>query len=564
MPLVSAAQSETIKAEKPFGIWCGAGPSAAAVKKQAPWVKGVWGTMKWSDLEPANNQFNWKMFESTLAGYAAAGLYILLKVYVGPMSPQWIYSGGVPMVKTTPTVNPRGLPHFNTFPYYLDENYKGYYHRMIREVAKRVDQLPTSVRSRIIIVQTAEGCTGDEGPYKGQPIEKRYRISEDRWNAFKFETWNLFDEQYRNKIPEIHLMTNSGNLGQYFGWLRENAPHWWRKAGNPGHGYQLNNEKDMMALFDPLINHPESGRLIRARSEMDEMFKGWFQDAPIWNAYWLNLWALHFGIDFFMHRSEAILNPDYRDGYDFFTRYAGEKDAATSPGAWCALRDGLDAADFERFPEAKFGSGKMVGTAEETATGLQRTLNIVKAFERYGAVQDDPEKAMAFIMQNRSAQRMNDVGWNIESGNYGRYLKQFDPNGTSQGHWRVGPKSQPYGRFARGFDAANGKNTMYFDVVDRFFGGKPLDGDYPVQVRVVYFDAGHGSWALMYDGRNNREETAFEVQKKDTGQWKEASVKISDGFFGNRCPHGTDLMLVNTSKDDTLFHMLEVSRLGRA
>ena len=36
-------------------------------------------------------------------------------------------------------------------------------------------------------------------------------------------------------------------------------PHWWRKAGNPGHGYQLNNERDMMAFFDPLINHPESG-----------------------------------------------------------------------------------------------------------------------------------------------------------------------------------------------------------------------------------------------------------------------------------------------------------------
>ena len=69
-------------------------------------------------------------------------------------------------------------------------------------------------------------------------------------------------------------------------------PNWWRKAGNHGHGYQLNNERDMMAFFDPLINHPESGTLLRARSEMDEMFKGWFQEAPVWNAYWLNLWAL--------------------------------------------------------------------------------------------------------------------------------------------------------------------------------------------------------------------------------------------------------------------------------
>ena len=97
-------------------------------------------------------------------------------------------------------------------------------------------------------------------------------------------------------------------------------PNWWRKAGNPGHGYQLNNEKDMMAFFDPLINHPESGTLLRARSEMDEMFKGWFQEAPVWNAYWLNLWALHFGLDIFVHSADAVANPAYREGFEFFSR----------------------------------------------------------------------------------------------------------------------------------------------------------------------------------------------------------------------------------------------------
>lgn len=30
--------------------------------------------------------------------------------------------------------------------------------------------------------------------------------------------------------------------------------------------------------------------------------------------------------------------------------------------------------------------------------------------------------------------------------------------------------------------------------------------------------------------------------------------------MGNRCEHGTDVMLVNTSKENTLFHMIEVVR----
>jgi len=455
--VIAALGCSALAADKPFGIWVNATKNPAAVKNAAPFVNGAFAVFKWSELEPANGQFDWKLFESTLGAYAAAGLNMQLMVWVGPHSPEWIYSAGVPLVRTSQVLNPHGQPHFTRFPFYLDENYKRYYHRMIREVAKHMDTLPAAVRSKIIVIQTAEGSTGDEGGYKGRPLDPRYELAEDKWNAFKFDTWKLFDELYRPKQPPIHILANSGNRGEYDEWLRQNMPDWWRKAGNPGHGYQLNNEKDMMAFFDPLINHPESGKLLRGRSEMDEMFKGWFQEAPVWNAYWLNLWALHFGLDIFVHSADAVANPAYREGFEFFRDYAGEKDAGTSPGAWCALRDGLDAGDHTRFPEAKFGSGSLRGSAHEMAGGLQRTLNIAKAFEPYGAVQGDPEKAMALVMQNRSAKRMNDVAWNIEAGNYRRYLEQYDPNGTSQGYWRVGPKDQPYGRFARGFDAAAGK-----------------------------------------------------------------------------------------------------------
>ena len=35
--------------------------------------------------------------------------------------------------------------------------------------------------------------------------------------------------------------------------------------------------------------------------------------------------------------------------------------------------------------------------------------------------------------------------------------------------WRVGPKDQPYGRFARGFNEAKGKAALCFDIDDAFF-----------------------------------------------------------------------------------------------
>lgn len=535
----------------------GGSPNSTAVKQEAPFVRGIFIAIPWSELEPADGHYDWKLFDDTFARYARAGLYIQFMVWVGPDSPRWIYSAGVPEVHTTPD---KRKFHDWTYPFYLDANYKTYYHRLIRAVAAHIDTLPKDVRARIICIQTAEGTTGDVGGYKGDPVDPKYNLPDDKWNAFKEETWELFDRLYRPKQPPIHLLINAGNELEHSAWLNQRLPNAWLKAGNPGHGYQLNDEKHLLAAFDPLINHPESGHLVRVRSEMSERDSGWFEEAPVWNMYWLNLWGLHFGLDIFQHETGAFENRAFDEGFRFYAKYGGRKDAATSPGAWCALRDGLDAEDTVRFPPAEFGNGSLRGSDEAQKQGLQRTLNIVRAFSSFGAEQGDPEKAMKLTVQNRSAKRMNDVGWNIVAGNYQRYMRQWDPNGTSQGYWRQGAKDQPYGRFARGFDTKHGKNTMYFDIEDRFFKGRPLAGAYPMILRVVYLDQGTGSFSVQYDSVGDPARTALKIKKTDSGRWKESTVRIADGNFANRCPHSTDLMLVNGSGEDTLFHLIEITR----
>ena len=161
-------------------------------------------------------------------------------------------------------------------------------------------------------------------------------------------------------------------------------------------------------------------------------------------------------------------------------------------------------------------------------------------------------------MQNRSAKAMNDVGWNIWTGNYNRYLYQYDPDSTSQGYWRVGPKDQPYGRFARGFDTENGKNKMFFKIDDNLFSGKPLKAAFPVEVRIVWFDKGNATWSLLYDAVDDKEKHALLVKKKNTGKWKESTVLLKDACFAHRCEHKTDIILENIGNEDTLFHMIEV------
>ena len=108
---------------------------------------------------------------------------------------------------------------------------------MIRAVAAHVDLLPRTVREKIICIQSAEGSTGDQGAYKGRPLDDKFVLSENDWNQFKRETWLLLDELYRDKKPKIQALitvTSRENISEgNSGWLLEHLPHVWRKATGP-------------------------------------------------------------------------------------------------------------------------------------------------------------------------------------------------------------------------------------------------------------------------------------------------------------------------------------------
>ncbi|MCX7015431.1 MAG: hypothetical protein NTW86_23240 [Candidatus Sumerlaeota bacterium] len=283
---------------------------------------------------------------------------------------------------------------------------------------------------------------------------------------------------------------------------------------------------------------------------------GWYAEAPVWNRHWQCLWLLTYGTDIMNLREKRLRGDEermFKQSYEFFSRYAGYRDARDSLGAWRAWRDGLDYSDTKRFEERAFGpvSGRK---------NLNRIAKITEAFRPFGAMNGDIKGYLLTGHPSRNMKTLNDVAADIWPDNYRMFLYQYAPNQTSQGYWRIGSKDEPYGRFARGFDHKTGKDAMYFNIDDGFFQDKPLAGEYPVTVRVVYFDKGTGSWPLVYDGVKDPQQTACTVAKSNSGTWKEKVVTISDGYFGNHCPNQTDLMLKNTDNEDDILHMVEIAR----
>ena len=245
------------------------------------------------------------------------------------------------------------------------------------------------------------------------------------------------------------------------------------------------------------------------------------------------------------------MNASYTPAYRWFNQHAAEvrPPASNWRGAFVALRDGLDANDTARFSEASFG--------RSVSHNANRMVLIAQHFAAQGAAQEDPRTATLNPMASRSPKAMNDVGWRIWAGNYGTgRMRQLSPNASSIGRWRVGPKDQPYGRFARSFAATEGKTAMGFAWDRRLWGGLPAAGKGQlgaIQLRVVWYDgdadggdgdgerdrtrskgADAAGFALWYDAAGGCA-PAFQAALGWSGRWVERTVTVHDARFGGGC-----------------------------
>lgn len=529
------------------GIW-GIGGGENYSTAERPWYKGTVVQIDWKDIEPANNAFDFTPLDAKIKTAVDNGLYVMFMVYHSYCSPKWLYDAGVPAVLTVGGA---------TYPYYLDPTFKTYLFRMINKVADHAKSLPAQQRNRIIGLQAPQGTIGDPMPYRTDPVDPQFVISSADWQAFETEIFTVYAEAYKDTNPAIVPLFKIGNDLAVDDWLQQTYPKSWRKTNMVAQMYQFNGETDPTQLDLHTLTFGTLGD-VRVRGEFDAAPTtptGWFTEAPVWNVYWQCLWMLTYGVDMF--NQYPVLLENYQphvEAFTFFTKYAGYKDASKSKGAFVALHDGLDIKDTKRFPESTFGT-------YSGADSPDRYAAIASAYKDFGAKQEDTaNQANTGISLFTNITALNDVGYKIWTDNYGLFMRQINANGTSQGYWRVGSLDQPYGRFARGFNHASGKDYLYFDIDDQFFSGQPLAGQYPVTVRVVYFDKGTGKWSLGYDGVGQPNKIAITVQNQDSGVWKEIKVTIPDGYFGNRGPNASDLYLQNTDTEDDIFHMVELTR----
>jgi len=537
--ILAVAMAVSTEAGNGLGIssWAGWRPGRIS-KAECPELRSVPLILGWDDLEPIPGEYAFDEYVGNRIRAAVDdGLCVTLMIWVRPGTPDWLFEKGVPRVYTDRKVNPLGQKmdrENNLHPYYFHPIYQQHFFKLIEAFGSYVSGLPKELRESILFVQSAEGSTGDGQPYKGNPLEAQYEISPADWNAFRRETW----QRYQKAFPGLPIVVNSdANGDEEIEWMFKHMDVIALKQGMFSHGYHVSDNSSRLETFRKIVAEAQKrGIPVLTRGEMDaEMYVyGWSTENVPQALYWSGLFATHCRLDQWNIPCDALQIEANWPAFSFFNRYAGLHDPSDSSRAFCALREGLDASDFNRFPASEFGG------SEGDKKDVERYLNIAKAYGFYGARMDDPEKATGGGMINRKRMGYNDVGWDILPGNYCRFLQQIDPGSGDVGLWHV--DDSIYGRFARSFEHSAGKMQMRFQLDPAFRADE-------VEIHIIYLDRGTGSWSVGISGNTVKKI----IQKTDSGKWVAATIKMPRDALLN-----TDLLLNYEGGEDTVFHMVEI------
>lgn len=309
-------------------------------------------------------------------------------------------------------------------------------------------------------------------------------------------------------------------------WIISQCPGAMIKQGIVSHGYQLNGELDLWRDWKAsgLDKAFSRGELAVEPNPRNGTYGNWAY-SPAWSLQANAEWALTWGLSMWNLYAGFLSNKTFAPTLDFFNRHASSTTVETATAAFIGFRDSLDTTDTERFPVVEFGPVHLTYGHTDQLNGT-RMHNIANTMARYGARQDGEEARSQNSVVQKKGMHLNDVCWRCWPGNYGRYIKQLDPLGSSVGRWRLGPKDQPHGRFARALEHESGKDSINLQL-DAAFGSLYRDvatQELAVTISVVYFDEGFGSWALRVGGLDT---PMLQVKKTNTKTWLTAAANTS-------------------------------------
>ena len=542
-----------------YGVWDRSNAFDIAVNTNYNYLKGISADLNWEDLQILDSiQYDWSEIQTILQTAYTNDQMINISLAVGPDAPIWVYAKGVPAVLTDDTQH----PGWTQYPYYLDDDYKRYYFKMIENFGNFLRSQPQNLFDHIAYVQVKTGCTGDEVAYKGNALNSSEDISDNQWLDFRLQVFEKFRVTFNTGDTNTQISLLFNNIDPVdepaeWQWVLNNITTGFGTKGSAyARGHHLTGELDFKTTWTPYLVNPQGLHLFSA-AEMDQTWtKPLYQINVPLGFYWGAFSGLNTGLSVWLVTQSALeeaqSRPELHDVFKMFNKYSKQMYPRTADAAYSILHEGLNAENTVKFPTSIYGPANRSNQA--------RYIAICNAYASRGAQMDDVYAATQGQVYQRDSQTgYNDAGWNIEEGNYERWLTQINPDSTSIGLFRVrgviDANSSKYDRFARSFENSTGKNTMYFKFHSDMF---TLSNPDSLTFKITWLDKNQNStWSFKYYNLSGLQ-TAVNFTGIGDNQWKTTNVTIHNPIINQNGLLGSDFMLVNTDSIDDIFHGVEV------
>ncbi len=466
-----------------------------------PAVTGGNMTFNWSDIERADDYFDWFEVDEWLAEQSSlgkpAGLGFSLydgRCCGGSRLPTWLqWQNEETVVRCDAQLWP--------IPRYWHPDVLSEYEEFVRRYADRYDG-----DSRVAWFELGTGIFGESKPADVSDWECLLDagLTEELWIATSKQILDIFADAFTDTQLFYQFAPTYSPVDQSIRQRKELTDY----AANLGIGLKHNGlqpDADNVYVDDESKSYYKSGHW--------DPFFTWWEGVPVaWESYG--------------------------------TQYCGDKfDESLNPHLtmWCVYSGLNKHADYFVF-------------SKDLAIDPVRQTYLDFANHYLGVELDETDSVWV-------AMRETELSWFPQRGNYDMWLYQNDlvVGGRSVAEWNV--TDAPEGRYTRRTDRATSNSDLYFDVAD---GWLYQESDQTVTIEVIYLDQGSGSWLLYYDAVAEPGKLAGIVEKRDSGQWLTRTFEVSDAYFGNRLAGGGDHpgsdFYVRASQDDTYFHRFRVFR----
>jgi len=556
-------------------------------------LKGWHFRFKWRDYEIAANVFNSAYVTDQFQKALDAGLPITFEMFIastdGTATPNYVY--GSPYLVPKITTDKGGI-----YPHYLNSTFKTRFNNLYSAINSLLASLSSTAQAQIKSWESDEGTTGDTGNYKGTIVSvtingvaqsapfTAYEITDAQWSSYKQDdVWPDWYADIQSNISFCSPLINTGNDGEFSPLITGDLLGAWNKTGNPTHNFNLPGEYYTKQRLQTVIGNATN--VNRARGELEETpVLSWWVAAKksclssvVWSCIDQGIDMLNIALNYL----SDMLGTD-TSFIEKVQPYFGVRNVSETNVGFCKFRKVINITDTTLYPVGTYGdlvaaSDLSAYTTKYNNIASNSSLNTYQKQAQYvsllvsgksGGTYVNPARLSALqaafpdaafralsTAQEQDSRNM-DYGVYMIDNNYGKYVTQYDPEATSKRYWRLYDTTDYYGRFLRGFDTANSKNTIYLSST--LFG----NNNYHTTIKVTYLNSGTNQWSLKYYN-GSAMVSAGTITNTNTNAYVTHTFTITDFQGGGHLLHSTDIILNNENATDTKFDLIEVVRVSQ-